>query len=511
MPSSTTLLTNSRRDAAPSHRLAPDCVKTLGPRVRAFASEVGLNLQPWQALVVDDMLGVRADRRWAARDSGLAVPRQNGKSVVAELRILAGLYLFKEELIVYTAHQVDTALEIFERVVKRIEDNPDLKKRLVGRPRRARGSESITLREDPNRGLPQQRLLIKARSKGGVRGFSADTIFLDEAQLGLDESEMASLGPTMRTRPNPQTIFMGTPPLEPGTYWALKVRARALGGDPKMAWHEWSPQDKFDPADRDVWWATNPALAGGLITEEDIEYDLKTLGSKFIADGLGGWPKEKDDAGWEVLDEDDWTQAQDPGSEIEGSPAFAIEVSRDLSTVSIGAAGQNAEGLRHLELIAKFPADTGRIVGWLKKRREKWKPVAVLIDPSGPAGYLITEIEKHYGEVAKPLGRDVASACASVYVGISGKPAEPDDDDVDDDPDGEPAEDSDARDIRVRPHPALDSAARVAVWRDRGDARVFDRRLADGPDVAPLMAVTLADLAFRTAPAPEQQFFGSWR
>lgn len=506
MPSSTALPTSSRLDAAPSRRLAPEAVKTLGPRVRGFAGEIGLNLQPWQALVIDDMLGVRADRRWAARDSGLAVPRQNGKSVVAELRILAGLYLFREELIVYTAHQVDTALEIFERVVTRIEDNPDLKKRLVGKPRRARGSESITLREDVDRGVPKQRLLIKARSKGGVRGFSADTIFLDEAQLGLDESEMASLGPTMRTRPNPQTIFMGTPPLEPGTYWALKVRARAIGGDPKMAWHEWSPPERFDPEDREVWWATNPALAGGLITEEDIEYDLKTLGSKFIADGLGGWPKEKDDAGWEVLDEDDWTNAQDPGTEIEGSPAFAIEVSRDLSTVSIGAAGQNAEGLRHLELIARFPADTGRIIGWLKKRREKWKPTAVLVDPAGPAGYLITEIEKHYGEVMKPLGRDVAAACSSIYVGISGKPADEDLDEMD----AELGE-SDARDVQIRPHPALDSAARVAVWRDRGDVRVFDRRNAEGPDVAPLMAVTLADLAFRTTPAPEQQFFGAWR
>jgi hypothetical protein len=68
-----------------------------------------------------------------------------------------------------------------------------------------------------------------------------------------------------------------------------------------------------------------------------------------------------------------------------------------------------------------------------------------------------------------------------------------------------------ARDIRVRPHPALDSAARGAIWRDRGDAKVFDRRNDDAPDVAPLMAVTLADLAFRTAPAPPQQFFGAWR
>ncbi len=466
--------TNSHLDAAPSHRLVPDCVKTLGPAAREYAAEAGLHCQPWQALVVDDMLGVRKDRRWAARDAGLSVPRQNGKSVIAELLIISGLFLFKEELIVYTAHQVDTALEIFERVVARIERNPDLKRRLAHNGvRRAQGSQSVTLAN------PKQRLLIKARSKGGVRGFSADRIFFDEAQLGLDENEIAALGPTQRTRPNPQTIFMGTPPLTTGTYWALKVRAQALAGDPKMSWHEWSPPKGFDPNDRSVWWETNPALITGLISEEDIEYDQKRLGSKFAADGLGFWLPEKDQAGWLVFSEDDWAYAQDPASEIIGQPAFGIEVSRDLATISIGVAGRNAQGRRHHELVDRFPADTGRVVGWLKKRRERWNPLAVVIDPAGPGGYLIPEVEKYYGPVTKPLGRDVAAACGSVYVGISGP-------------------DLDARDVRVRPHPALDAAARVAEWRDRGDAKVFDRRSDDdeGPDASPLMAVTLADYGF---------------
>lgn len=483
--------TSSRRAGGPSHRLAPDAAKTLGPAVREWAAEAGLHCQPWQALVIDDMLGVRADKRWAARDAGLSVPRQNGKSVIAELRILAGLYVLQEELIVYTAHQVDTALEIFERVVARIEHNPDLKRRLPRNGiRRAQGSQQIKL-VGAKPGDPPQRLLIKARSKGGVRGFSADTVFFDEAQLGLDENEIAALGPTMRTRPNPQTIFMGTPPLVTGSYWALKVRARAHAGDPKMCWHEWSPPKGFDPADRDVWWGTNPAL-GILIDEESIEYDFKTLGSKFAAEGLGFWLPEKDEAGWQVFTEGDWRAAQDPATEIVGRPAFAVEVSRDLATISIGAAGRNEAGKRSLELAARFPADPGKLIGWLRKRREMWDPVAVIIDPAGAAGYLIPEVEKHYGEVTKPIARDAAAACASVYVGISGP-------------------DSQARDVRVRPHGSLDAAARAAVWKDRGDARVFDRRNDDGPDVSPIMAVALADHGFATAPTPDQPFFGAWR
>jgi hypothetical protein len=447
------------------------------------------------------MLGVRPDRRWAARDAGLSVPRQNGKSVVAELRILAGLFLLEEELIVYTAHQVDTALEIFERVVSRIQDNPELKRRLPRNGiRRAQGSQQILLvnpAEKVLRGAPsRQRLLIKARSKGGVRGFSADTVFFDEAQLGLDENEIAALGPTMRTRPNPQTIFMGTPPLVAGTYWALRVRARALAGDPKMAWHEWSPPKGFDPAkdddldNRDVWWSTNPALASGLVDEESVEYDRKTLGSKFPAEGLGFWLPEKDEAGWQVFAEVDWRNAQDPDTTNVGSPAYCVGVSRDLSTIYIGAAGRREDGKRHLELVDAFPADTGRVVGALKKRAAAFNPVGVAIDPGGLAAYLIPAIEDSGIAVSQPSGREVAAACASVFAGISSREVE-------------------ARDVKLRPHSKLDGAARAAVWKDRGDARVWDRRVEDGPDVEPLMTVALADLEHRTAPT--QQFFGAWR
>jgi phage terminase large subunit-like protein len=430
------------------------------------------------------MLGVRADKRWAARDAGLSVPRQNGKSVVAELLVIAGLYLFKEELIVYTAHQVDTALEIFERIVTRIESNPELKRRLPRNGvRRAQGSQSVTL--IATKDSPKQRLLIKARSKGGVRGFSADRIFFDEAQLGLDENEIAALGPTQRTRPNPQTIFMGTPPLVAGTYWALKVRAQALAGDPKMSWHEWSPPKGFDEDDRGVWRSTNPALASGLITEEDVEYDRKRLGSKFSAEGLGFWLPEADEAGWLVFKYEDWTAAQDPDTKLVGRPAYCVELSRELDMVSIGAAGRREDGKRHLELVERFPADEAKLIGNLKKKQAQFDPVAIVVDPAGPANVFIPAIEKHLGiEVVKPIGRDVAAACTSVYVGIAGQNLE-------------------ARDVRIRPHPTLDAAAKSADWRDRGDAKAFDRRNDDGPDVAPLMSIVLADHAHATTEQTE--------
>lgn len=438
-----------------------------------MASAYGLDAQPWQRLVLEDMLAERVVNGrplWAARNAGLTVPRQNGKSVVALIRILAGLYMLREELIVYTAHQVGTAKEIFRKLVDLIDDNPELKVRLKS-VSRARGDEAIELRA--TRHAPAQRLLVKARSKEAVRGFSADVILLDEAQMGLDEDDMAALGPTQRARPNPQTIFMGTPPLEAGTYWG-RVRRRALNGEKRMSWLEWSPAKGFDPLDREVWRATNPSL-GWLIGYEDVENDIQSLGTRFAAEALGAWPTEREDAGWDVLDADAWQAAQDTGTEILGRPAFAIECDRDQKEVSIAAAGRNGQGNRHLELVARFPADPGRVVGWLLKRIDAHDPVAIVVDPAGPAAFLIGDIERHcHYAVSKVQAREVASACASVYVGICGDSPQ-------------------ARDIRVRPHPALDAAAKAAVWRPRGDARVFDRRQDEDADPAPLMAVTLAD------------------
>src|SRR5690606_30396163 len=55
------------------------------------------------------------------------------------------------------------------------------------------------------------RLLFKARARGSGRGFSADLLMLDEAQI-LGEREWAAMLPTMSARPNPQAWLAGTPP-----------------------------------------------------------------------------------------------------------------------------------------------------------------------------------------------------------------------------------------------------------------------------------------------------------
>ena len=417
---------------------------------------------------------------WSAFELLVLVSRQNGKGWIAEAIELAGLFLFREPLILHSAHQFKTSTAHFRKLQELIDASDWMTKR-VKAISRSKGDESIELTKAAGGG----RLHFVARTLGSGRGLTGSKNVFDEA-YALTVGQYAAQTPTLSTIPNPQIIYTSTPPDDdtgpmPEDAMLPSVRARGLRSGERIAMYEWSPAKGYDRADRDVWYECNPAL-GIRIKPWFLSQQLEAFTEagrpqKFDTEHLGLW-QDKNDRGWFAFREPDWKDAQDPASTLATPPAYCVELNRGLDTIYIGAAGRTAEGKRHLELVDRFPADEGKLIGNLKKRKLAFGPVAFVVDPAGAANVFIPAIEKHLGvEVFKPIGRDVAAACTSVYVGISGQ-------------------DPEARDVRVRPHPSLDAAARMADWRDRGDAKVFDRRNDDGPDVEPIMAVTLADLAY---------------
>lgn len=455
-------------------------MSTYGHEVVDFMAQIGRPLDPWQAAIVVDAFGVREDGLWAAFELCVLLARQNGKGGVTEAIELGGLFLFREPLMLHSAHQFKTSTAAFRRLQDIIDGSDWLTKR-VKMISRSKGDESIELTREAGGG----RLQFVARSLGSGRGLTGSKNIFDEA-YALTVGQYAAQTPTLATLPNPQIIYTSTPPDDdtgpmPEDAMLPSVRKRGLGGGPRIAMYEWSPAPGFDRTDTNVWYDCNPAL-GIRISEWFFQQQLEAFTeagrpAKFDTEHLGVW-HDKDDAGWAVFHLEDWKAAQDPASAVVGPPVYCVESSRDLKMISIGAAGERADGQRHLELVDRFPTDVGKLIGQLKKRIEKFEPLAVVVDPAGPAGYLINEIQKHCDiDVVKPSSRAVAAACGSVYVGIS-------------------SSNPDSRDVHVRPHPSLDAAARAAVWRDRGDAKVFDRRNETSPDVAPLVAVTLADWGF---------------
>src|SRR5688572_20060897 len=73
-----------------------------------FASAYGLTPDPWQMRVLAAWLGETTGGRWSAPRAGLAVPRQNGKNALLEVRELYGMVALGEKFL-HTAHEVKTA------------------------------------------------------------------------------------------------------------------------------------------------------------------------------------------------------------------------------------------------------------------------------------------------------------------------------------------------------------------------------------------------------------------
>lgn len=484
-PTSTHSAANGRLGSqTPRVRNVPPYVRTYGHEVVDFMAQIGRPLDPWQAAIVIDAFGVREDGLWAAFEVCVLLARQNGKGGVTEAIELGGIFLFREPLILHSAHQFKTSTAAFRRLQDIIDGSDWLTKR-VKMISRSKGDESIELTREAGGG----RLQFVARTLGSGRGLTGSKNVFDEA-YALTVGQYAAQTPTLATLPNPQIIYTSTPPDDetgpmPEDAMLPSVRKRGLGGGDRIAMYEWSPPKKFNRTDPNVWYDCNPAL-GIRIKDWFLKQQLDAFTEagkpeKFDTEHLGLW-HEKEDRGWFAFRETDWKIAQDPESTSASRPAYCIEASRDLAHISIGAAGVREDGLKHLELVDRFPADTGKLIGQLKKRIKQFNPTAIVVDPAGPAGYLIADIEKHCNvDVLKPSSREVAAACGSVYTGISSINQE-------------------SRDVRVRPHPSLDAAARGADWRDRGDAKVFDRRNDDSADPAPLMAVTLAGWAVATQP-----------
>ena len=252
-----------------------------------LVAAAGINLDPWQQHVLSNSLLRNPVReKWAAMRVGVVCPRQNGKNAVIEARILAGLFLFGEKLIVYSAHLSETADEMFRRLEDLIEAVPWLASQ-VKHYWRANGKASIELHTG-------QRVKFRTRTVSGGRGLSGDVVFFDEAMV-FPEASHASVFPIISARANPQVWYTGSAvdqTVHDHGRVLTAVREGALSGESdSLAYFEWSAEID-DPGeltaaqslDEDLLAWANPAL-GRRITlgylrqeQEAFRYDLRSLG-----------------------------------------------------------------------------------------------------------------------------------------------------------------------------------------------------------------------------------------
>lgn len=434
----------------------PPYVSSAGDEAVDFCLQVGLILDPWQAYVLTESLGERSDGKWSAFEVCTLVPRQNGKGALLEARELAGLFLFGEQLILHSAHEFKTAQEAFRRVLYHIENIGFLSKR-VRRVRTSHGEEGIEL---TNGG----RLRFVARSTGSGRGFTGDTVILDEA-YNLGSDGMAALLPTLSARPNPQIWYTSSAGMETSDQ-LRRVRERGMSGNARrLAYFEWSAAVDADLDDRAAWAQANPAL-GIRISEEFVESERDAMDdAAFSRERLGIW---FDPSAHTVIDMRRWAALVDERSRVVDPLVFAVDANPERASAAIAVAGRReSDELGHVEVVDARPG-----TGWLLERivelNRRHKPRAWVLDPASSAGSLIPKLLERGIEPDLVSGRELAQACGAFYEAV--------------------VESAAFRHLGQR---ELNTALMGARKRPLGDAWAWHRRRSD-IDISPLVAATLA-------------------
>ena len=452
---------------APRVRHVPEYDKSLGAEAVELGISVGLIADAHQALILEDGCGIREDGKWTSFEVGVCEPRQNGKGGILELRELAGMFIWEEPLIVHSAHQFDTSKEHFYRLLNIIEDS-DLV-RQVKRVVRGHGEEGFELKNGC-------RMRFRTRTKGGGRGFSCDTLVLDEAMY-LPLTAHGALLPTMRARPNPQVWYAGSAVdqevHEHGVVFS-RVRARGIEAkDHSMAYFEWSldlehPGEVTEEMkhDEDLWRQTNPAFGIRIfpdhIAKEANSMDTRTFAVEIL--GVGDWPRI-DGVLLNPITPDEWTALTDPASKLLDPIVLAYDISPERRS-SIAAAGRRSDGLWHVEVIAQWPG-TKWLVDRLAELVAEHDPIEVVCDGYGPSASMVKAVLEADINIRLLNSADHAQACGQLADAVT------------------------QRTLRHLGSSELANAIRGAATRPLGDAWAWSRK-SSAVDISPLVAVTLA-------------------
>ncbi len=451
----------------------PEARTSAAADVIRMASAAGLELDDWQRYVLEGALGERPDGKWAAFEVGLVVPRQNGKSALIEALIMTALFVWETKLVVYSAHQFDSAQEVFLRLQQLIEDSEfaDQVKKIYT----ANGKEAIVLANGC-------RVKVKARSKGGGRGFSGDLIIFDEA-YDLPSQITGNMIPALAARSMKEStdvqVWYTSSAAHSTSVKLHELRSRATSDKPgRLFYADWCADESAADDDVDAWYQANPAL-GIRISEEFVHDELASLQSapeEFRRERLGipdplpsmqGPPPKLDAGKWEA------TRTRRKVDVKPGACTLAYDVHHGWSSVTIGF-GTLSDS--YGEVVEHRKGD-----GWLPERLadlyRTWKPTAIGLDGGNGDAVAVLGVIREYFEsvgidpdVVKPLtSAQYKAACGDAHQAV---------------------ENGTAKRPFVEPD-QLQTAGEVAAERRIGDAFVWDRRAATVP-LSPLVSWTIA-------------------
>jgi len=234
--------------------------------VKQLCEIIKMPLLPWQEYVLKDMLTVDTKGKWIRKTNLLLIARQNGKTHLARMLILAHLIKWETNVLIMSSNR-SMALDTFRQVTDILENNDHLKG-FVKQIRYANGTESIEM-------LNGTRLDVVAATRDGSRGRSVNgLLFIDEVRE-ISEEGFRAATPVTRAHANSHTLLCSNA----GDAFSTvlnDLRERAISYPPKsFGFYEYSAPQYCKIDDRDAWAMANPSL-GYTITEKALEEAIAT-------------------------------------------------------------------------------------------------------------------------------------------------------------------------------------------------------------------------------------------
>lgn len=460
---------------------------TLGPQVGEVSMRLGRPLMPWQQLVADVAFELDDDGRFVYDEVDITVPRQSGKTALIMAKTVFRLVRLpashgpqRSTYTAQTRHAARKKLEQdFAEVLRRSRASFTEITNVRARPSRpTQWKLSLNNGSEHIRFGTQSYWQIDATSSDSGHGDTLDDGTIDEAFAHLTDDIEGAMRPAQATRADAQLWVLSTAGHERSVYLYRKVlagrEACESGEHGSVAYFEWSAPDDADYSDPDVWRACSPAL-GFTIDESFLHTEWERAQRKgqegvdtFRRAYLNQWPAipvlgESDQ--W-VIPRDAWADTLDDDSDIEGVPAFALEVAEDRSWSAFGAAGPSTVADAVHGVVVDYRRGTAWVVERAGELVGKWGG-EVVVAKGSPAASMIKALTVAGVPVREVSTEHLARACGELLDAVvEGR-------------------------FRHRDQAPLNIAVRGAVKRDHGDAWVWSRRRSE-VDISPLVAVTLA-------------------
>lgn len=352
--------------------------KSRGDEFAAFAESIGFTLDPWQKYIADDFLTMDEDNNFIRKTIMVCVSRQNGKTLLAALRILAGLFVFGEKSIIAMSSNRSMALTTFRQVVSIIESNESLRcqvKLNIGKVGRfGSGTECVELKNGA-------RYEIVAATRDGARGKSADLLFIDEVRE-ISEEAWKAAKPTTRARPNAQT-FLCSNAGDAFSTVLNNLRDRAISYPAQsLGWYEYSAPQHSKINDPKAWALANPSLgiriseavlAEALSTDTPETFRTESL-TQWISSLSSPWPL----GSWEACANTQLKLAPGPVT------FFGFDVAQGRRTASLMAGQYLDDGTIAVGMLDAWRSDNAVddlvIAAKIKEHADKYKPQLILFD-----------------------------------------------------------------------------------------------------------------------------------